>query len=80
MEKLKTVTREFDCDYFNPFPPLGQVYLRVLGVSLTDAVAVFSNPAETVAMTWGNVYAAYYTKIINIAPEDGAIRLTMGRE
>lgn len=81
VEKLKTATgKKFDCDYFNPFPPLNQVFFRVLGLSLVEAVTVFSNPAETAALTWNNQYVAYHTKIVNITPEGDAIRLTLGRE
>ena len=35
MEKLKTATgKEFDCDYFNPFPQARQINLRVLNTPL----------------------------------------------
>ena len=49
MEKLKTATgKEFDCDYFNPFPLVGQINIRILGESLATIATVFANPAETV--------------------------------
>ena len=51
MEKLKTATgKEFDCDYFNPFPPVGQINLRVLNVDLATVATVFSNQNETVQL------------------------------
>lgn len=81
MEKLKTATgKEFDCDYFNPFPPVGQINLRVLNTSLTTVETVFSDPQETVQMWCGEQYAAQYTKRIAIDPEGDAIRVVLGRE
>lgn len=45
MEKLKTATgKEFDCDYFNPFPQAGQINIRILGESLATIATVFANP------------------------------------
>lgn len=81
MEKLITATgKEIDCDYFNPFTPLGQVFFRVCDVSLMDAVTIFGNPSETVTLKWGKEYVAHHTKIVNITPEADAIRLTLGKE
>lgn len=81
MEKLKTATgREFDCDYFNPFPPVGQVNLRVLNTSLATVVTVFSNPNDTVQLWFDGQYAAKYTKLVAIVPEGNAIRVVLGKE
>lgn len=81
MEKLKTATgKEFKCDYFNPFPPVGQVNLRILGESLATVATVFSDPRETVQMTWENQYVAQYTKLIAIVPEMDAVRVVLGKE
>lgn len=81
MEKLVTAKgKEINCDYFNPFPPLGQVFFRILGISLVDAVAIFSNPSETITLRCGEEYVAHHTKIVNITPEADAIRLTLGKE
>lgn len=81
MEKLKTATgKQYDCDYFNPFPPAGQVNIRVLGISLVEAATVFSNAAETVQMWWGNQYLAHHTKVVAIVPEAGAVRIVLGKE
>lgn len=81
MEKLKTATgKEFDCDYFNPFPQAGQINIRILGESLATIATVFANPAETVQMWWEGQYAAQYTKLIAIVPENGAIRVVLGKE
>ncbi len=81
MEKLNTATgKTFDCDYFNPFHPAGQINLRVLNTPLATVATVFSNPQETVQMWCGEQYAAQYTKLIAIVPEGDAIRVVLGRE
>lgn len=80
MDKLKTATgQEFDCDYFNPFPPAGQVNLRVLNTPLATVATVFSNPNETVQMWCSGQYAAQYTKLVAIVPEGNAIRVVLGK-
>lgn len=81
MEKLKTATgKEFDCDYFNPFPESGQINIRVLGKPLVYVVTVFSDPSETVQLWCENAYAAGYTKLVAIVPEGDAIRVVLGKE
>lgn len=81
MEKLKTATgKEFNCDYFNPFPPVGQINLRVLNTALATVAAVFSNPTETVQMWWNGQYAAQYTKLVAIVPEMDAVRVVLAKE
>ena len=81
MEKVTTATgKQFDCDYFNPFPPAGQVNIRVLGVSLVQAATVFSDPVETVQLWYEKQYLAHYTRVIAIVPEMDAIRVVLGKE
>ena len=81
MDILKTATgKEFDCDYFNPFPPVGQVNLRVLNASLATVATVFSNPNETIQLWCNERYAAQYTKLVAIVPEGNAIRVVLGKE
>jgi hypothetical protein len=81
MEKLITATgKEFDCDYFNPFPPVRQVNLRVLNVDLVSVATVFSNPDETVLLCCGAQQAEQYTKLVAIVPEGSAIRVVLGKE
>lgn len=81
MEKLRTATgKEFDCDYFNPFPPVGQINLRVLNTPLPTVATVFADPQETVQMWFEGQYAAQYTKLIAIVPENGAVRVVLGKE
>ena len=80
MEKLKTATgKEFNCDYFNPFPQAADKHPYSRGIPGDDCT-VFANPAETVQMWWEGQYAAQYTKIIAIVPETGAVRVVLGKE
>lgn len=81
MEKLKTATgKEFDCDYFNPSPVVGQTNLRVLNKTIADVAMVFSDPKETVQLWCEGTYAAQYTKLVAIVPEGNAIRVVLGKE
>lgn len=81
MEQLKTATgKSFDCDYFNPCPPLGQLNLRVLNTPLSTVATVFSSRDETVQLWCGGIYASQYTKLIAIVPEGNAIRVVLGKE
>lgn len=81
MDKVKTATgKEFDCDYFNPFPPVNQVNLRVLNASLVNVASVFGNPAETVQLWYGEQYLAHHTKVVAIVPEVDAVRVVLGKE
>lgn len=81
MSKVKTATgKEFECDYFNPSPTLGQLNLRVLGESLVAVATMFSDKSETAALTYENQYAAMYTKLVAIVPEMDAIRVVLGKE
>ena len=82
MDKLKTATgKEFSCDYFNPFPPAGQVNIRILSASLVEIATVFGNPAETVQLWYGETqYLAHHTQVVAIVPEGNAIRVVLGKE
>ena len=81
MDKLKTATgKEFDCDYFNPFPQAGQINVRILGENLVRVVTIFSDTQETVQMWFGSQYASGYTKVIAIVPEGDAVRVVLGKE
>lgn len=81
METVKTALgKEYACDYFNPFPQVGQINLRVVGATIVEVATVFSNPAETQQMWWEREYAAQYTRLIAIVPEGDAIRVVLGKE
>lgn len=81
MPNLKTATgKEFECDYFNPAPTLGQINLRIKKESLATVATVFNDERETVQMTYENQYASMYTKLIAIVPEMDAVRVVLGKE
>lgn len=72
--------KNLKCDYFNLFPPAGQINLRIIGEGLTNVAAVFGDPTETVQLYWGKKYLAHYTRLIAIVPEGDAIRVVLGKE
>lgn len=81
MGKIKTATgKEFDCDYFNPFPPTRQCNLRVLNTPLATVATVFGNQIETVQLWCDGVYAAGYTRLVAIVPEGDAVRVVLEKE
>ena len=81
MEKLKTATgKEFDCTYFNPFPPMGQVNISITNSSFVTLASVFCNPAETTQLGYGDQYLAHHTKLIAIVNDGDAIRVVLGKE
>lgn len=81
MEKIKTATgKEFDCIYFNPFPPMGQVNISIVNTSFSVLASVFSNPIETAQLWYGDQYLAYHTKLLAIVNDGDAIRVVLGKE
>ena len=81
MDDLKTASGQaYPCDYFNPSETNRQLNLRVLGMTVVSAAAVFSNPDETMAMQYGETYAAGFTRLTAIVPEGNAIRVVLGKE
>ena len=81
MDKLKTAPgKEFDCDSFNFAPTLNRAYIRVSHLSLVTAAEVFSNPAETVQLWYGDQYLSQYTTLLSIKPEGNAIRIALRKE
>ena len=80
-DKVKTATgKEFDCTYFNPFPPLGEVNISIVNAPFATIATVFSNPAETVQMWYGNQYLAHHTRLIAVVNDGDAIRVVLGKE
>lgn len=81
MEKLKTATgKEFDCDYFNPFPPANQTNLRVWNTDLVTVATVFSDSDETAELNFGSQVASQHTKLMALIPEGDSIRVVLGKE
>lgn len=81
MDKIKTATgKEFDCTYFNPFPPMGQVNISIANESFVTLAVVFNNPGETVQLWYGDQYLAHHTKLVAIVDEGDAIRVVLEKE
>lgn len=81
MTTVKTATgKEFECTYFNPFPPMGQVNISIINASFATLAAVFSDPKETVQLWYTNQYLAHHTKLIAIVNDGDEIRVVLGKE
>ena len=81
MDDLKTASGQaYPCDYFNPSETNRQLNLRVVGMTVVSAAAVFSNPEETIALQYVGTYASGYTKLVAMVPEWDAIRVVLGKE
>jgi hypothetical protein len=81
MEKIKTATgKEFECIYFNPFPPMGQVNISIINASFSELAAVFSDPTETVQLWYDKQYLAYHTRLIAVVNDGDSIRVVLGKE
>lgn len=81
MEKIKTATgKELDCSYVTTMRDPDQAYIRICGRSLAEVAAVFSDPAETMQLWFGETYLAQYTRLIALIPEDGCIRVCLAKE
>ena len=81
MDKVKTATgKTFDSDYLAVIPAPAQAYIRVLNVPLAEVAAVFGNPTETVQLWHGDYYLAFYTRLVAIVPEPGAVKVVLAKE
>jgi hypothetical protein len=81
LEKLITATgKTFDCSYFNVFAPVAQVNISIVNASFVTLASVFSNPAETVQLWYGDQYLAHHTKLIAIVNDGDDIRVVLGKE
>ena len=72
--------REMDCDYMDHSQQHRQANIRIKGAQISEIAAVFSNPAETIQMWFGNDYAAGFTKLLAIIDDGDAIRVVLGKE
>lgn len=80
-EKLITATkREISCDYATVNSSQTKVYLQISNISLTEVVAIFGNPVETVQLWFGDLYLAHYTRLESIMPTSGSIRVALRKE
>ena len=78
---LETATgKEFKTDYFNPSAALGRLTIRLKESTMAEVAAVFSDPAETVRLTYAGRTVENYTGLIYISPEANAIRVALRKE
>lgn len=72
--------KKFNSDYLAVIPAPAQAYIRIIGKSLPEVAAIFSNPAETTQLWYGQTYLAQYTKLIFISQEGDAIKVCLAKE
>lgn len=81
MDELKTASgKAYKSDLFAQVPGMGLLYVRVLGVPLAEAAAVFGSPAETITLFYNGTYISGYTKLDALIPEGEAIRIALRKE
>lgn len=81
MEKLITSTgKAFDCDYFVTIPSPQQAYIRVVNSRIDTVALVFSDPAETQQICFGDTQISGYTKLVAVIPETGAYKVALAKE
>lgn len=81
MDRLRTASgKQFECDLFAPVPGMGLLYVRVVGVAISTAAAVFANPQETQTIWHNDLYISGYTKLDALIPEGNAIRVALRKE
>lgn len=81
MDKIKTATgKEFTCDTLSMLGTPARLYITIIGSTVSEIAAVFSDPRETVQLYHGNQYIAHYTKLLGIIPENGMIRVNLTKE
>ena len=81
MKKIKTASgKELDCDYIVMLQSPVQAYIRVCNMSIAEVASIFSNKSETIQMWMDDIYLAQYTNLIAIIPENGAVKVMLGKE
>lgn len=81
MEKLTTATgKKIACDLVSSIQEPPRLYLNIVNTSLADVAAVFSDKAETVRIWYGNYYFSGYTRLVSLAPNDGAVKVSLAKE
>lgn len=81
MGTLKTATgKTFECDYFLSFSPTREVNIRILNASFADLAETFSNPDETVVLSYENQQLEKHTHLKAIVDDGNALRVVLGKE
>ena len=71
---------ELECDYMDHSEQRRQANIRIKNTPFSVIASVFSNPAETVQIRFGNDYAAGFTKLLAMIDDGDAIRVVLGKE
>jgi hypothetical protein len=80
METLKTATgKKYQSDYLAEIPMPQQAYIRILNASLSEVAIVFGDPNETIELWHGQNHLTYYTNLVAIVPEPGAIKVVLAK-
>lgn len=72
--------KTFKTDMVSAIHSPDRVYIRVLDAAIGDVASVFSDKTETVAIQYGNRILNRYTRLVAIVPEEGAVRVVLGKE
>lgn len=81
MDKIKTATGKiFNSDFLSTITNPDLAYIRIVGSDIATVAAIFSNPSETVQLWHNDTYLAQYTRLEAIVPENGCIRIVLGKE
>ena len=80
MDKLITATKKIDCDYATVNSARTKVYIQVYNIALPQLAAIFSDPAETMQLRFGNLYVEGYTRLLSIMPGENTARVALGKE
>lgn len=81
MEELITASgKKYQSDFLVTLPSPELAYIRIIGVSLEEVSAVFSDPDEISRIQYGDTVLEGYTEFLYRAIEDDAIRVVLGRK
>ena len=81
MEKIITATgKEFSSDYLATIPFPAQAYIRILDTPIVTVAEVFSDPAETAQLLYGEILIQGYTHLLAIMPEADAVKVALAKE
>ena len=80
METLITASgKSYECKYFVIISNPDRLYIRFSGIPIGEIATGFSDPAETVALTYEGKNTEGYTRLLSIIPEEDMIRVTLTR-
>lgn len=78
MEVVETNSgKKFNCDYFSVIPVPPRMYIRISDAQIEQIASVFSDPAETCKITYGDSVVNGYTQLVAILPEGSVVRVVL---